>query len=65
MIELLSNAIAFGIFRLIVTLDSQLVVLHLNGVYSVRSASMLRMFLRVRLLEDNLIIFSINIFREI
>ena len=51
MIELLSDAISFGIHRLIVRLDSQLIVLHLNGVYSVRSASMLRMFSQVRLLE--------------
>jgi len=32
-------------------LDSQLIILYLNGVYLVRSASMLRMFLWVRLLE--------------
>ena len=50
-IELLSDAITFGIQCLIVRLDSQLIVLHLNSVYSVRSPTMLRMFLRVRLLE--------------
>jgi len=49
-IELLSDAISFGICRLIIRLDSQLIVLHLNGVYSVRSAAMLRMFLWVCLL---------------
>jgi len=50
-IEILSNAIAFGIHRLIIRLYSQLVILHLNGVHLVRSATMLRMFLRVRLFE--------------
>lgn len=50
-IELLSDSITFGIRQLIIRLDSQLMVLHLNGVYLVRSASMLRIFLRVRLLE--------------
>lgn len=50
-IEILSNAIAFGIHQLIVSLDSKLVVLHLNGFYSSRSSSMLRMLLRVPLLE--------------
>jgi len=51
-IEILFDAITFGIRQFIVRLDSQLVVLNLNGVYSVRSASMLRMFLRVCLLEQ-------------
>ena len=50
-IELLPDAITFGIHRLIVRLDSQLVILNLNGVYYFRSDSMLRMFFRARLLE--------------
>ena len=50
-IDLLSDAIAFGIRRLIVRLYSQLIVLHLNDVYEIINPSFLRMFLRVRLLE--------------
>lgn len=50
-IELLSNTISFGILRLIIRLHSKLIVLHLNNVYSVRSTTMLRMFLWVHLLE--------------
>jgi ribonuclease HI len=34
-IELLTDAISFGICHLIVLLDSQLVVLQLNNVYSI------------------------------
>ena len=51
MIELLSDAISIYIHQLIVRLDYQLIVLHLNDVYLVRIASTLTMFLRVRLLE--------------
>ena len=36
---------------MIVRLYSQLIVLHLNGVYAIRNPALLRMFLRVRLLE--------------
>ena len=50
-IELLSESISFGIWSLIVRLDSQLVVLHLNRVYAIRNPVLLRLFLRVRLLE--------------
>lgn len=32
-------------------MDSQLIVLHLNHVYSIRSSTMLRIFLQVRLLK--------------
>ena len=35
LIELLSNAISFGINRIIIRLDSQLVVLQLTSVYTV------------------------------
>lgn len=50
-IELLSDVISFGIRHLIIRLDSQLIVLHLNYIYSVRTSTMLRMFLHVHLLE--------------
>jgi len=50
-IELLARAINFGIRTLIVNLDSQLVVHQLNGKYSVRNHNILRLYLRVRLLE--------------
>ena len=51
LIELLSDAITHGIRRLIVRLDSQLVILQLNGIYSVRNPTIYRMFLRVKILE--------------
>ena len=41
-IELLLDAISYGIQRLVVHLDSQLVVLQLNGQYRVRNPSILR-----------------------
>ena len=50
-IELLRDAISHGIHSLEVRLDSQLVVSQLNGLYHVRDPSLLRRFLRVRLLE--------------
>ena len=50
-IELLSESIYFGIRSLIVRLDSELVVLQLNRVYAIRNPVLLRLFLRVRLLE--------------
>lgn len=50
-IKLLSDAITFGIRCLIIRLYLQLVVLHLNNFYTVRSPSMLRIFLQDRLLE--------------
>ena len=51
LIELLSDTIAHGIGRLIVRLDSQLVILQLTGIYSVRNPAIYRMFLRVKILE--------------
>ena len=51
LIELLSNAIAFGIRHLIVRLDSKLIVLHLNNVYAIKNMYLLRMFLMVHHLE--------------
>jgi ribonuclease HI len=50
-IELLNDAISHGIHSLEVFLDSQLVVRQLNGRYRVRDPTLLRRFLRVRLLE--------------
>lgn len=51
LIELLSDAIAHGIRRLIVRLDSQLVVLQLTGIYSVQDLAIYHMFLKVRIFE--------------
>ena len=50
-VELLSESISFGIQSLIVRLDSELVVLQLNRVYAIRNPVLLRLFLRVHLLE--------------
>ena len=52
-IELLAEAVDLGIRALVVNLDSQLVVHQLNGQYSVRDQRILRLYLRVRLLERN------------
>ena len=51
LIELISDAISFGINRIIIKLDSQLVVLDLTNVYTVRNPTLHRLFLRVRILE--------------
>jgi ribonuclease HI len=51
LMELLSDAIAHGIRRLTVRLDSQLVILQLTGIYSIQNPSIYRMFLRVKILE--------------
>ena len=50
-VELLVDAISLGICHLVVRLDSQLVVLQLSNVYSIRSPSLLRIYFRIRLLE--------------
>ena len=47
LIEILSDAISFGINRIIIRLDSQLVVLQLTSIYYVRNPKLLRLFLRV------------------
>ena len=52
-LELLTEAINLGIRELLVYLDSQLVVSQLNGHYSVKNPSILRLYLRIRLLERN------------
>ena len=50
-IELLHDAISHGVHSLEVRIDSQLVVSQLNGLYHIRDLTLLRRFLRVRLLE--------------
>jgi ribonuclease HI len=50
-IELLVDAISLGIRHLVVRLDSQRVVLQLSNIYSIRSPTLLRVYLRIRLLE--------------
>ena len=50
-IKLLWDAISHGVLSLEVRLDSELVVSQLNGLYHVRDPTLLRIFLRVRLLE--------------
>jgi hypothetical protein len=50
-IELLVDAISLGIHHLVVRLDSQLVVLQLSNVYSIRSPTLLRVYLQICLLE--------------
>ena len=50
-IGLMSEVLSSGITHLIVHLDSQLVVSQLNGIYSIRDPSLLRLLRRVRLLE--------------
>ena len=52
-LELLNEAVNLSIHALIVYLDSQLVVLQLNGHYSIRNPSILRLYLRICLLERN------------
>jgi ribonuclease HI len=50
-IELLVDAISLGIRHLVVQLDSQLVVLQLSNIYSIRSPTLLRVYFQIRLLE--------------
>ena len=51
LIELLSNAISFGIKHIIVMLESKPVVLQLTSVYTVRNPTLHCLFPRVRILE--------------
>ena len=51
--ELLAEAVDLSIHAMMVNLDPQLVVHQLNGRYSVRDQRILRLYLRVRLLERN------------
>ena len=50
-LELLTEAVNLCIRAFLVNLDSQLVVLQLNGYYSVRNPCILRLYLRIHLLE--------------
>jgi ribonuclease HI len=50
-IELLTQASSLGISRIIIYLDSQLVVRQLNRIYAIRSPILLRLHLQVRRLE--------------
>lgn len=52
-IKLLSEAITLKIRELVVNLDSQRVVLQLNGKYSIRNPYILRTYLCIHLLERN------------
>ena len=45
LIELLSDVLSFGITRIIIRLDSQLVVLKITSAYTVRNPTLHRMFL--------------------
>ena len=51
LIKLLSDAISFGINRIIIRLDSQLMVLQVTSIYTVRNPTLLRLFLSVQILE--------------
>jgi hypothetical protein len=50
-VELLTDTISLGIRHLIVLIDSQLVVFQLSNVYSIQSLTLLRVYLRIFLLE--------------
>jgi ribonuclease HI len=51
LIGLLTQASSLGISRIIVNLDSQLVVYQLNRIYAIRNPILLRLHLQVRRLE--------------
>ena len=61
-IELLWDALSWGITQLEVRIDSQLVVSQLSRAYQVRNPILLREFMQVRLLERN---FEFNTFNHI
>jgi ribonuclease HI len=50
-IELLTDAISLGNCHLVVQLDSHLLVLQLSNFYDIWSPTLLRVYLRIRLLE--------------
>jgi hypothetical protein len=52
-IELFTDSISLEILHLIIQIDSQLLVLQLSNVYSIRSPTLLWVYLRIRLLERN------------
>ena len=53
LLELVNKAVNLSICTLLVHLDSQLVVLQLNGHYSIRNPCILRLYLHIHLLEIN------------
>ena len=53
LIELLSDAISLGIRRIIIRLDSQLIILQLTNIYTIRNPTIIHMFFIVRILERN------------
>jgi ribonuclease HI len=50
-IKILTEASSLGISRMIVNLDSQLVVCQLNRIYAIHNPILLRLHLQVRCLE--------------
>ena len=50
-IGLLTEAASQDVYNLVVLIDSQLMVCHLNHVYTIRNHVLLSLFQRVRLLE--------------
>ena len=52
-LELLNEVVNLCIRALLVYMDSQLVVLQINGHYSVKNPYILRLYLRIFLLERN------------
>jgi len=51
LIKLLSDAISLGIWKIIIRLDSQFVILQLTNVYTIQNPKVLCMFHRVHILE--------------
>ena len=51
LIKILSDSISFNINRIIIRLDSKLVVLQFTSVYSIRNPMLHCLFIRVRILE--------------
>ncbi len=54
-INLVSEAISYGINSLVVYLDSQLIASQLNNIYRVRDPCLYHQYLRVRLLQRSFI----------
>jgi len=61
-IKLLTEVVSLNIPALIVNLDSQLLILQLNGRYSIRNPQILRLYLHVHLLKRN---FDFNTYQHI
>ena len=63
-LNFLPEAISLDIDSLVVYLDSQLVVSHLNNIYRVRDPYLYRQFLRVDCCNDNLFISHMFTFHD-